>query len=46
MLTHAFETWQVLGVCFHTDARNQRFAHLRSNASAVSSRIPEPSDGR
>jgi RimJ/RimL family protein N-acetyltransferase len=24
MLTHAFETWQVLGVCFHTDARNQR----------------------
>ncbi len=24
MLTHAFETWQVLHVCFHTDARNQR----------------------
>jgi RimJ/RimL family protein N-acetyltransferase len=24
MLTHAFETWQVLGVCFYTDARNQR----------------------
>ena len=24
MLTFAFETWQVLGVCFHTDARNQR----------------------
>jgi N-acetyltransferase len=24
MLTHAFETWQVLAVCFHTDARNQR----------------------
>jgi RimJ/RimL family protein N-acetyltransferase len=24
MLTHAFETWQVLCVCFHTDARNQR----------------------
>jgi RimJ/RimL family protein N-acetyltransferase len=23
MLTHAFETWQVLGVCFYTDARNQ-----------------------
>jgi RimJ/RimL family protein N-acetyltransferase len=23
MLTHAFETWQVLGVCLHTDARNQ-----------------------
>jgi RimJ/RimL family protein N-acetyltransferase len=22
MLTHAFETWQVLRVCFHTDARN------------------------
>jgi RimJ/RimL family protein N-acetyltransferase len=24
MLTHAFETWEVFGVCFHTDARNQR----------------------
>lgn len=24
MLTHAFETWQVLRVCFHTDARNTR----------------------
>ncbi len=24
LLTHAFETWQVLRVCFHTDARNQR----------------------
>jgi RimJ/RimL family protein N-acetyltransferase len=24
MLTHAFEAWQVLGVCFYTDARNQR----------------------
>ena len=24
MLTHAFETWQTLGVCFHTDVRNQR----------------------
>jgi len=24
MLTHAFETWQVLRVCFHTDARNNR----------------------
>jgi N-acetyltransferase len=24
MLMHAFETWQVLRVCFHTDARNQR----------------------
>jgi RimJ/RimL family protein N-acetyltransferase len=24
MLTSAFETWQVLRVCFHTDARNQR----------------------
>jgi N-acetyltransferase len=23
-LTYAFETWQVLRVCFHTDARNQR----------------------
>lgn len=24
MLTHAFENWRVLRVCFHTDARNQR----------------------
>jgi N-acetyltransferase len=24
MLTHAFETWQMLRVCFHTDVRNQR----------------------
>jgi RimJ/RimL family protein N-acetyltransferase len=24
MLTQAFENWQVLRVCFHTDARNQR----------------------
>ena len=24
MLTHAFETWQVFRVCFHTDARNLR----------------------
>jgi N-acetyltransferase len=23
MLTHAFESWRVLRVCFHTDARNQ-----------------------
>ena len=26
MLTHAFETWGVLRVCFHTDARNDRSA--------------------
>lgn len=24
LLTHAFETWQVLRVCFHTDLRNER----------------------
>lgn len=24
MLRHAFEVWQVVRVCFHTDARNQR----------------------
>lgn len=24
MLRHAFEVWQMLRVCFHTDARNQR----------------------
>ena len=27
MLTHAFETWKVLRVCFHTDARNDRSAN-------------------
>jgi RimJ/RimL family protein N-acetyltransferase len=26
MLTHAFETWQALRICFHTDARNDRSA--------------------
>lgn len=26
MLTHAFEAWQMLRVCFHTDARNERSA--------------------
>jgi RimJ/RimL family protein N-acetyltransferase len=26
MLTHAFEQWQTLRVCLHTDARNQRSA--------------------
>ena len=24
MLTYAFETWEVLRVCFHTDTRNER----------------------
>ena len=24
MMTHAFETWEVLRICLHTDARNQR----------------------
>jgi RimJ/RimL family protein N-acetyltransferase len=24
LLTHAFETWQVRRVCFHTDVRNTR----------------------
>jgi RimJ/RimL family protein N-acetyltransferase len=24
MLTHAFETWKVFRVCFHTDVRNER----------------------
>jgi len=24
MLTHAFESWQILRVCLHTDVRNQR----------------------
>ncbi len=24
MLTHAFETWEVLRVCLHTDVRNER----------------------
>lgn len=35
MLAYAFEVWQVLRVCFHTDARNQRSAQ-HSNASAGS----------
>lgn len=35
MLAHAFETWQVLRVCFHTDARTSVLARL-SNASAGS----------
>lgn len=26
MLTHAFEVWRVLRVCFHTDVRNERSA--------------------
>ena len=26
MMTHAFEAWQVLRVCFHTDLRNKRSA--------------------
>jgi N-acetyltransferase len=26
LLTHAFETWEVQSVCFHTDARNERSA--------------------
>jgi len=26
MLTHAFETWQLVRVCFHTDSRNDRSA--------------------
>jgi RimJ/RimL family protein N-acetyltransferase len=26
MLEHAFDTWRVLRVCFHTDARNHRSA--------------------
>jgi N-acetyltransferase len=29
MLTYAFEVWQVLRVCFHTDARNERSSHGR-----------------
>jgi RimJ/RimL family protein N-acetyltransferase len=24
MLTHSFEVWQVIRVCFHTDVRNER----------------------
>jgi RimJ/RimL family protein N-acetyltransferase len=24
MLSHAFESWQMLRICLHTDARNQR----------------------
>jgi N-acetyltransferase len=34
MLTHAFETWQVRRVCFHTDARNQRSRTALERAGA------------
>jgi len=26
MLAHAFETWDMLGICLHTDVRNDRSA--------------------
>jgi N-acetyltransferase len=34
MLTHAFETWQVQSVCFHTDARNARSANAIARLGA------------
>ncbi len=37
MLTHAFESWQTLRVCFHTDSRN-RVPAPRSSGSGPSLR--------
>jgi N-acetyltransferase len=34
MLTHAFETWRVQSVCFHTDARNARSANAIARLGA------------
>jgi len=34
MLTHAFDTWGVLGVSFHTDARNERSCAALSRIGA------------
>jgi len=52
MLRHAFEVWQVLRVCFHTDARNQRsraalerdWRQVRGNSSSTpdGSRLHSP----
>ncbi|HEU0294128.1 MAG TPA: GNAT family protein [Anaerolineales bacterium] len=38
MLTHSFEVWQVLRVCFHTDVRNER-------SRAALERIGAPREG-
>lgn len=34
MLTHAFEVWNTLRVCFHTDARNERSANALARIGA------------
>lgn len=34
MLTHAFETWDMLRICFHTDARNDRSANALARIDA------------
>ena len=34
MLRHAFETWNVFGVCFHTDARNERSCNALAGIGA------------
>lgn len=35
MLGHAFETWNLLRVCFHTDARNDRSANALARIGAT-----------
>jgi RimJ/RimL family protein N-acetyltransferase len=46
MLTHAFEDWQALRICFHTDARNARsraaIERLGANRKGSSGRIASP----
>ena len=42
MLTHAFEAWQVLRVCFHADARNARSRAALERIGAKSLRISRP----
>ncbi len=45
MLTHAFEVWQVLRVCLHTDARNRRsqaaIERIGGKFEGVSARAPD-----
>jgi RimJ/RimL family protein N-acetyltransferase len=35
LLTHAFETWNVVRVCFHTDARNERSRNALAGIGAT-----------
>lgn len=42
MLTHAFEVWKLLRVCFHTDARNQRSRAALERIGGHSKEFSEP----